>query len=58
MTNTKGAYKTCFLNADLRAQLQAYLDQHPVVGSKPETYSRLVQRLLSAFFTRTQKGQP
>lgn len=53
MTNTKWAYKTCFLNAALRAQLQAYLDQHP-----GETYSGLVQRLLSAFFALTQKGQP
>lgn len=44
--NTQGAYKTTFLNAALRAQLQAYLAAHP-----EDSYSRLVQRLLSAFFT-------
>lgn len=44
--NTKGAYKTTFLNATLRGQLQAYLAAHP-----GDRFSRLVQRLLSAFFT-------
>lgn len=51
MTNLKGAYKTTFLNADLRASLSHYLATHP-----GETYSGLVQRLLTAFFTISQKG--
>ena len=46
MSNTKGAYKTTFLNATLRAQLAAYLAAHP-----DDRYSRLVQRLLTAFFS-------
>ena len=45
MTNLKGAYKTVFLNADLRSSLSAYLAEHP-----GETYSGLVQRLLTAYF--------
>lgn len=45
MTNLKGAYKTVFLNADLRASLAHYLATHP-----GETYSGLVQRLLTAYF--------
>ena len=45
MSNTKGAYKTTFLNRLLREQLQAYLAAHP-----EDRYSRLVQRLLTAFF--------
>ena len=44
--NTKGAYKTTFLNARLREQLAAYLAAHP-----EDSFSRLVQRLLTAFFT-------
>ncbi len=43
--NTKGAYKTTFLNRTLRVQLAAYLAAHP-----EDSFSRLVQRLLSAFF--------
>lgn len=43
--NTPGAYKTTFLNRVLREQLAAYLATHP-----GETYSGLVQRLLTAYF--------
>lgn len=49
--NTKGAYKTVFLNRTLRAQLAAYLAAHP-----GDTFSRLVQRLLTAFFTDQPPG--
>lgn len=45
MANVKGAYKTTFLNRLLRAQLAAYLTAHP-----EDRYSRLVQRLLTAYF--------
>lgn len=44
--NTKGAYKTTFLNAALRASLSHYLATHP-----GDSFSKLVQRLLTAFFT-------
>ena len=46
MSNTKGAYKTTFLNRLLREQLQAYLAAHP-----EDSFSKLVQRLLTAFFS-------
>lgn len=48
--NTRGAYKTTFLNATLRAQLAAYLAAHP-----EDSFSRLVQRLLTAFFALDNK---
>lgn len=47
MTNLKGAYKTTFLNAELRASLAHYLATHP-----GETYSSLVQRLLRDYFAQ------